>query len=87
MMNHYRLIIEESLDPAWAAWLGELTLSRNKDGTTALDGKIDQQNQLLRLLNKLQDLGVTLIAVEPVEEDHNQNSNSAVTSANVHACP
>ena len=49
------------LDDHWAAWLGELELTRDNDGTTAITVSVADQAQLHGVLAGLRDIGVVLI--------------------------
>jgi hypothetical protein len=66
----YRLRVAGHLDDHWAAWFGDLTLSRESDGTTSLSGVVSDQAQLHGLLMKVRDLGVILICVEVIDPSH-----------------
>lgn len=68
MQSRYCLRVAEAVDPAWAAWLGNLTVMRNADGTTTLSGFFADQEMLLQLLAKVGELGMTLLSVELVQE-------------------
>jgi len=63
----YRLRIAERLDHHWAPWFGDLTLTREDDGTTSLTGVVADQAALHGLLTKIRDLGVTLISVAIID--------------------
>mgnify|MGYP001291979091 CR=1 FL=1 len=68
MTSRYRLRVAETLDQAWAAWLGDLTVTRNADGSTTLSGHFADQEQIYQLLNKMGELGMTLLAAEMMSE-------------------
>lgn len=63
----YRLRVTGHLDQHWSPWFGDLTLTREDDGTTCLTGAIADQAELHGLLTKIRDLGVALISVEVVD--------------------
>jgi hypothetical protein len=63
----YHLRIEGHLDQYWSPWFGDLTLTQESDGTTSLTGVILDQAELHGLLNKIRNLGVTLISVALVD--------------------
>ena len=65
----YRLRVAGHLDDHWAPWFGDLTLTREDDGTTSLTGVVADQAELHGLLTKIRDLGVTLISVDVVDPD------------------
>jgi hypothetical protein len=63
----YQLRIAGHLDQHWSAWLGNLDLAHEEDGTTSLTGPITDQAELHGLLTKIRDLGVTLISLRVVD--------------------
>jgi hypothetical protein len=63
----YRVRVDGHLDRHWSAWLGDLTLTHQDDGTTTLVGPVTDQAQLHGLLTQIRDLGTTLISVEAVD--------------------
>ena len=63
----YQLRVDGHLDDHWSAWFGDLTLSRESDGTTSLRGLVSDQAELHGLLMKIRDLSVTLISVAVVD--------------------
>jgi hypothetical protein len=64
----YRLRVDGHLDEHWSSWFGDLTLTREDDGTTCLTGAVADQAELHGLLTKIRDLGITLISVAVVDE-------------------
>jgi hypothetical protein len=66
----YRLRVAGHLDQHWSPWFGDLTLTRDDDGTTSLTGVVADQSELHGLLTKIRDLGVPLISVETVGPRH-----------------
>jgi hypothetical protein len=63
----YQLRIDGHLDQHWSPWFGGLSLRHEDDGTTSLKGDVADQAELHGLLNKIRDLGVTLISVTVVD--------------------
>ena len=63
----YELRIDGHLDDHWSAWFGDLTLTHEDDGTTALSGPVSDQAELHGLLTKVRDLGVVLISVTVID--------------------
>ena len=63
----YRLRVDGHLPDPWSAWFGNLTLTRENDGTTSLSGPVTDQAALHGMLTKIRDLGIPLISVEPIE--------------------
>jgi hypothetical protein len=65
----YEIRLKGRLDSSWAQWLGGMSLTHASDGTTVLAGPVADQAALHGLLQKLRDLGVTLISVNESESD------------------
>ncbi len=70
MPTWYRIQVEEQLDTHWAAWFDGMTIRHTADGTTLLEGPVVDQAALYGLIRKVRDLGLTLIAVQPVVAAH-----------------
>jgi hypothetical protein len=67
-LTTYTIRVDGHLDDHWSAWLGDLDITRDGDGTTRLTGPIADQAQLHGVLAALRDIGVVLIdlyATEP----------------------
>ena len=62
----YEIRVKGHLDARWAAWLGGLSLNNDEDGTTVIRGPVVDQAALHGLLQKLRDMGVTLVSVTQV---------------------
>jgi hypothetical protein len=62
----YEIRIKEHLDSHWAEWLGGMRLTYAENGETILTGAIRDQSALYGILDKLRDLGVTLLSVQRV---------------------
>ena len=61
--RRYEIRLKGRLDSSWAEWLGGMSLTHASDGTTVLAGPVADQAALHGLLQKLRDLGITLISV------------------------
>jgi hypothetical protein len=61
--RRYEIRIKGHLDTRWAAWFEGMSLTHAADGTTAINGMVADQADLHGLLQKLRDLGVSLISV------------------------
>lgn len=59
----YAITVEGHLDDHWAAWLGDVTITRNEDGTATLATPVVDQAGLHGLLATIRDLGLTLLEV------------------------
>jgi len=66
--SRYELRVAGHLDDHWSAWFGDLTLTRDSDGTTSLCGLVSDQAELHGLLMKVRDLSMTLISVAVIDE-------------------
>jgi hypothetical protein len=66
-MERIEIHIEGHLDPTWAEWLDDFTLTHTEKSETILTGEIKDQAALYGLIAKLRDLGVKLISVKSVE--------------------
>lgn len=61
---YYEIRVKGRLAPRWSAWFDGLTIDTNTaDGTTAISGPIVDQAALHGLLQKLRDIGLTLISL------------------------
>ena len=67
--GRYEVRLKGHLDGRWAAWFDGLSLSREGDGTTIIDGPIADQAALHGLLQKVRDTGLPLVSVIRVEPD------------------
>lgn len=63
----YALSVKGHLRPEWSEWFDGLTVTCEPDGNTTLSGLVVDQAALHGLLTRIRDLGLTLIAVNPVE--------------------
>jgi hypothetical protein len=63
----YEFRVGRHLDDHWAEWLGNLTLTRESDGTTTLRGPVTDQAALHGLLIKIRDLGMILLSVRAID--------------------
>jgi hypothetical protein len=68
MNERYNIHIKETVDPSWAAWFDGLSITTLPDNGSILSGSIIDQAALHGVLNKIRDLGLTLLAVYRVEE-------------------
>lgn len=69
MTGQYEIHLKGHLDPDWEAWFEGFTLHHRPDGTTVLNGLIDDQPALHGLLARISQLGLTLLKVEQIEEE------------------
>lgn len=67
--GRYEIRLKGHLDPRWAAWFDGLSLTREHDGTTVIQGQIADQAALHGLLQKVRDTGLPLVSVDVVEPE------------------
>ena len=67
--GRYEIRIRGHLDPRWASWFDDLTVSNEDDGTTVIRGYVVDQSALHGLLHKVRDIGLPLISVVRVDAD------------------
>jgi hypothetical protein len=76
MADHqYQIRIKGHLDDHWSEWLGGLTFAQHPDGTTTLTGEIVDRAALYGLLNKIKDMGLSLMSVNEVSEARNEDDH------------
>lgn len=63
MALRYHITVSEQLDASWSSWFDGLSITHATDGATTLEGPIRDQSALYGLIDKLRDLGLTLVAV------------------------
>jgi len=66
MATHYAFTVRGHLDERWSDWFDGLTITNRADGNLVLDGPIADQAALYGVLARLRDLGLSLIAVQPL---------------------
>jgi hypothetical protein len=59
----YQIRVRGTLDPHWSDWLAGLTVTPDADGNTLLEGLLADQAALYGVINRLRDLGLTLLGV------------------------
>lgn len=71
MGSRYEIRIKGILDRRWSAWFEDLQISSDGD-QTVLSGWVADQAALHGLLNKVRDLGLTLISVRQLAQRTDQ---------------
>jgi len=61
--KYYQITVRGPLDARWSRWFDGLTITHDGDGNTILAGPVIDQAALYGLINRLRDLGLTLLAV------------------------
>ena len=62
----YRIVVRGGLGPAFASAFDEFEIAR-QGGETSLTGRFADQAELLGLLDRLRDLGISIVSVNPIE--------------------
>lgn len=62
----YHILLKGHLDARWAAWFGDVTVTRQEDGQTLLICAVVDQAALYGLLRKVRDLNLPLLEVRQV---------------------
>ena len=62
----YQIRIKGNLDPKWSSWFDGFLVTQI-DGDSLLSGKVKDQAALHGLINKIRDLGLTLIFIKPLD--------------------
>ena len=65
----YEIRLAGQLDPRWATWFDGLVITSQADGSTVVAGPIPDQAALHGVLQRVRDLGLTLLSVTTVESD------------------
>jgi hypothetical protein len=73
--QQYEIRISGPLGERWSAWFDGITITDEGDGTTVLRGAVVDQAALHGLLQRLRDLGLTLLSLRrlvpaPAVEPH-----------------
>ena len=61
--------VKGHLSDRWVEWFGGLTIENQPDGEALLSGPLPDQSALYGILNRIRDLGLTLVSVNCVEPD------------------
>jgi hypothetical protein len=72
--DRYEIRVKGHLADRWAAWFDGMTLTRQADGTTVLDGPVADQSALHGLLRKVSDLGLPLVSVTPTDQHERRST-------------
>jgi hypothetical protein len=72
----YQIRVKGHLDETLASWFEGFTISNGEDGDALLTGHIQDQAALHGILNRISNLGLTLISVNVVPEVEDENKGS-----------
>jgi hypothetical protein len=62
-VEHYQVRVRGHLGDRWVAWFDGLELADEDDGSTVISGPVVDQAALHGLLQKVRDLGLTLVSL------------------------
>ena len=64
-MQQVEIRVRGQIDERWSEWLDGLTIAHTTDGETVLTGSVMDQSALYGLIERLRDLGLPLVSVNP----------------------
>ena len=65
----YRIRVKGHLSEQWTNWFSGLTLENLPNGHAVLSGRLPDQAALYGVLNRIRDIGLTLISVDCFADD------------------
>lgn len=68
----YRIWVKGHLTTAWSDWFEGLAITLTEEGESELSGPLADQAALLGVLNRLHNLGLTLLVVARADQSSNQ---------------
>ena len=69
----FEIRVDEVLDSRWTDWFEGLQINSDDGNQTVISGVIADQAALFGLLNKICDLGLCLISVQPFDPNSSPN--------------
>jgi hypothetical protein len=73
--GRYRIRIQGRLERRWSTWFDGMSVTAGEDGTTILRGQVGDQAALHGLIQRVRDLGLTLLEV--THEDRGESDGPA----------
>ncbi len=70
--NIYQIRVQGILDERWSDWFDRLTIIPQVNGETLLTGVVVDQSALYGLLNKMRDMGLTLLSINRAKNNPQQ---------------
>jgi hypothetical protein len=64
---HYEIRMQGQLDTHWSEWFAGLAVASAPDGSTLLAGPIPDSAALFGVLERVRDLGLTLVSVQRID--------------------
>lgn len=78
--GRYEIRLTGHLQPRWASWFDDMTVTNEDDGTSVLRGTVVDQAALHGLLHKVRDIGLPLVSVVRVTADESPAAPADPTS-------
>ena len=75
-MRTIEIRIEGRIDEHWSSWFADLAIRHAEGNETILTGPIADQATLYGVLNRLRDLGLTLLSVTQVAPEDKERGES-----------
>jgi hypothetical protein len=73
-MRQVEIRVKGCIDERWSEWLDGLRIAHSDQDETVLSGEVVDQAALYGLIAKVRDLGLPLLAVNPIEPVSNERS-------------
>jgi len=70
----YQIRVMGHLSDRWSDWFGGLTITNQPDGQAMLSGQLPDQAALYGVLNKMRNIGLTLVSVNRVADNLEETS-------------
>lgn len=83
--THYAIRVQGRLGPRWSAWFDRMQLSEQDDGITVLACPVVDQAALQGLLQRLTDVGLTLISIAQIDPDQTGQPTTPPTTEHLSA--
>ncbi len=77
----YEIKIQGQLDPEWSDWFEGLTIISLDNDVTILLGPLPDQTALHAILNRIRDLNLPLISVNPWRQHHAPHPLSSIADS------
>lgn len=70
-MQQVEIRIKGQIDETWSEWFEGFSVTYTQCNETILSGEVVDQSALYGVISKLRDLGLTLVSVNPQEQEEN----------------
>jgi hypothetical protein len=74
----YRIRIKSQLDPYWADWFGGMVFTNLENGEAELEGPVEGQEVLHRIIERIRDLNIGLVSIEQIDSLPEQKGDGHV---------